>query len=291
MEKGHVRESWYRKCVEYYTARYPDLWEKMAEEWSAPGGDCRFWLTGPSSYWIRLGGVRFAVDPVWTVPGTFDALLPRIREEVGKLDFVLLTHEHIDHYDPDQTAKLAEADVRWLVPLCMKEAFLQAGVSPEKCVFLRDGDSREIGGVRVEAFQGHHQYLDGRRGPDSLMYVVRYGGQRFFFPGDVRDYLPESIPEGSFNAAFLHLYLGPEPYDYPLDAYYRKAVAYAAAIPTSRMFLTHLYGFHYAYPDQIWTFAHAGMLMDGLFCLRPDLEVIIPRIGEGYDLQEKRIRM
>ena len=71
----------------------------------------------------------------------------------------------------------------------------------------------------------------------------------------------------------------------------RKAVAYAAAIPTSRMFLTHLYGFHYAHPDQIWTFAHAGMLMDGLFCLRPDLEVIIPRIGEGYDLQEKRIRM
>lgn len=284
MEKGHIPEAWYRKCREYYAARYPELWERMAREWWAPGEGCRFWLTGPSSYWIRMGGVRFAVDPVWTIPGTFEALLPRIREEVGRLDFILLTHEHIDHFNPDQAAKLADAAVLWLVPSCMRTAFLSTGVSPDRCVFLRDGDTREIGEVCVEALEGHHHYLDGRKGPDSLMYVIRYRGRRFFLPGDVRDYRPESIPAGSFDSAFLHLYLGPEPYDYPLERYYQQAVAYAAAIPASRMFLTHLYGFHFASPDQIWTFGHAGMLLDGLFCLRPELETVVPRIGEGYDL-------
>ena len=284
MEKGHIPESWYKKCAEYHALRYPSLWEKMAGEWSSQGADCRFWLTGPSSYWVMLGGVRFAIDPVWTIPGTFDALLPRIAKEIGKLDFLLLTHEHIDHFAPKQIEKLADTDVKWLVPDCMKTAFLRTGVPEDHCVFLRDGDSVGIGGVRVEAFKGHHDYLDGRKGPDSLIYVVRCRGKSFFFPGDIRDYLPESIPEGDFDSVFLHLYLGPEPYAYPLEQYYRRAVDYVAAMPTRRMFLTHLYGFHFSHPDQIWTFAHAGMLLDGLFCLRPDVEAVVPRIGEGYDL-------
>ena len=284
MENGHIPESWFLKCKEYYADRYPDLWEKMVGEWSVPGTDCRFWLTGPSSYWIRLGSVRFAVDPVWTIPGTFDALLPGIAEETEKLDFILLTHAHIDHFVPAQAAKLADADVKWLVPSCIKTAVLSAGVPEGKCVFLEPGDTAEIGGVCVEAYPGHHDYLDGRKGPGALMYVVGYSGKRYFFPGDIRDYLPESIPEGDFDAVFLHLYLGAKPYDYPLGEYYQRAAAYAAAMPTRRMFLTHLYGFHYAHADQFWNFAHAGMLLDALFCLRPDIDAVVPRIGQGYDL-------
>ncbi len=284
MEKGHIPESWFLRCKEYYAARYPDLWEKMTGEWSSPGADCRFWLTGPSSYWIRLGSARFAVDPVWAIPGTFDALYPRLAEETGKLDFILLTHAHIDHFVPAQAARLAETGVKWIVPLSIKPAVLSAGIPEERCIFLQSGDSREINGVCVEACPGHHDYLDGRKGPPSLMYVVRYLEKRFFFPGDIRDYVPESIPEGDFDSVFLHLYLGPKPYDYPLEQYYPKAAAYAAAMKTRRMFLTHLYGFHYAHADQFWNFAHAGMLMDALFCLRPDIEVTVPRIGEGYDL-------
>ena len=148
------------------------------------------------------------------------------------------------------------------------------------------GDEIRVKDIRIKGYAGHHHYLDGSRGPESMMYTVESQSRKLFFPADVRDFDPAFIPEGMhYDAVFMHMYLSrANGYDYPFSEYYERYVNYVSALDTEKIFIGHLYGFQCGHPDKIWNYMHAGMIQDGLFCLRPEIEVIVPRVGRRYDL-------
>ena len=45
----------------------------------------------------------------------------QMREEPHDADLILLTHNHYDHFSPEDIAKVAKSDTRFVVPEKMKE--------------------------------------------------------------------------------------------------------------------------------------------------------------------------
>lgn len=283
MTKGHLPVEWYNKCLQYNIENYPLWWRKMAEQW----GDCRydnhFWMIGSSSYVFKTDGILWAMDPVWLLPGMLEELSDELIREMSRLRFIVFTHEHGDHFSPEAVCVLKDIPVKWVVPQYFEKWFLSTGVPRENCIFAKPGDELAFDGINITAYLGHHHYFGGTEGPESLMYTVKTSKKSLFFPADLRDFKREFIPEGNYDDVFLHMYLNRENgYAYPFDEYYKPLTEFAAALDTKRIYIGHLYGFQCGHPDLIWNFAHAGMLEDGLYCLRPDIEVTAPRIGGGY---------
>jgi L-ascorbate metabolism protein UlaG (beta-lactamase superfamily) len=87
-------------------------------------------------------------------PGTFSDL----DAALDGADAVLVTHEHLDHVDPDRLRAAAKADPRLRVwaPHSVAEQFADLG---EQVVGVGPGESFEAAGFRVQTFGGQHALI------------------------------------------------------------------------------------------------------------------------------------
>jgi L-ascorbate metabolism protein UlaG (beta-lactamase superfamily) len=141
-------------------------------------------------------GSRIAVDP------GFQTLERHSIAELGRLDAVLYTHRHHDHFDERSVDALraagvelyGNADVCTLVP----------GMTE-----LRDGEAREVAGFRVEPRDlPHVPMVNGEAGPPNTGLLF---DEQLFHPGDGMDIdaltarllaLPIAGPSISFRDAY-----------------------------------------------------------------------------------------
>src|SRR3990172_2287155 len=92
---------------------------------------------GHSTLLVQLEGMNFLTDPHWgeraspvnfTGPKRFSE--PGLRfEDLPRIDFVVISHDHYDHLDLSTVLRLAETHhPRFFVPLGLKEWFLNIGI-------------------------------------------------------------------------------------------------------------------------------------------------------------------
>ena len=144
------------------------------------GEEARLTYLGHSTVLIELGGTRLLTDPI---------LRPRVghlrrrdrvdRAQLDGLDAVLISHGHMDHLDRPSLFQI-DPDVPVVVP-----KGLRPGAGRRHVIEVSEGESVEIGTVRIEATHAEH---DGRRIPlgphvQALGYRV-VGDRRIFFAGD-----------------------------------------------------------------------------------------------------------
>ena len=112
-----------RRYAERYGEIFGDIERGLART------DDAFWLMGAANYIFSTGGVRWAVDPMFTTPRDHSSLRALGEERAKKLlstmRFMLLTHSHADHFDPE-VMRLCP-DVEWIVPEHL------AAMMPEGC--------------------------------------------------------------------------------------------------------------------------------------------------------------
>jgi L-ascorbate metabolism protein UlaG (beta-lactamase superfamily) len=126
------------------------------------------WL-GHAGVMIRCPSGTLYIDP-W-----------KVSPKSPKADIILLTHEHYDHYSPDDLRLLKGESTRVIAPVR----------TPETTDLMAPGDRLSIGNIAVEAVAAYNiSKAFHPRGNSWLGYVVEACGKRIYHAGDT-DRVPE----------------------------------------------------------------------------------------------------
>jgi L-ascorbate metabolism protein UlaG (beta-lactamase superfamily) len=148
-------------------------------------GDLAFTWWGHASVTVEIGGVRVALDPLFS-----DRLLHLRRyaaspaEHAWDADVVLISHLHADHLHRASLRRFS-SDVPIVMPRGGESLLSKLG--PERVRGVEPGEVLEIAGARITVLPATHE---GRRGPQSkavgpaLGFRVDAGDRSFWFPGD-----------------------------------------------------------------------------------------------------------
>jgi len=155
------------------------------------------WI-GHSTLLVQLDGMNFLTDPTWASrSGPLSGRIgvgrytpPAIAfDDLPRIDFVLISHDHYDHLDEPTVRHLAQQfNPRFVVPLGIKQWLADRGIT--NAVELNWGESITIGGLTVVCTPAQHgsgrTLLD--QGQRLWASWAVLGSKRFYFAGDTGYY-------------------------------------------------------------------------------------------------------
>ena len=127
----------------------------------------------------------------------------QIEDEPHDGDYVFITHEHYDHFSPEDIRKVVKFDGYVVVPASMSHMTGDITTVPQgHIVTVRPGEKREIARLMVETYPAYNQ---GRpfhvKRSGWLGYVVTMDAEKYYVSGDT-DAVPE-ISGVKCDVAFL----------------------------------------------------------------------------------------
>lgn len=148
----------------------------------------RVTLVGHATVLIELDGARFLTDPLLRARRMFLRANRRASDPAWgeRLDAVLLSHFHGDHYDP-RSLRLLDPDALVVGPPGTARRVRRLG--RRRVTELRPGKSTAVEGVTVRATQALHGRVPGPFRSIALGFLL-LGSERLYFAGDT-DLFPE----------------------------------------------------------------------------------------------------
>jgi L-ascorbate 6-phosphate lactonase len=134
---------------------------------------------------------------------------PLEPEEVTNASAVLLTHDHIDHTDPETLLPLASAspEARFICPSTSRDTLEEAGLDRDRITVPEVGEPLEVAGATATAVPSAHTELerDPEGGYPYLGYVIEWNGVTLYHAGDtvIYDGLIETLGRWEIDVAFV----------------------------------------------------------------------------------------
>lgn len=169
-----------------------DLWSPVkrirSEDPKIEPDKMQVWMVGHATMLINFYGTTILTDPV------FGNWLPFPRRKVGpglkieqlpKLDIILQSHTHWDHFHIPSIKKLAHEDTTMIISKNCTD--LVEGMTFKEVIELDEGDIHEHSEIRISTYKPHHW---GQRVPWESEdrgyngYVIEKNGKTIFFSGD-----------------------------------------------------------------------------------------------------------
>ncbi len=170
------------------------LAEKIALSQPSPGELAVFYLAQAGFLIKNSSGQTVCIDPylsdccerMFGFKRMIPTLLRPCELETG---FLVATHSHADHLDPDLLGLVAKNKETRFVgsPDCLP-LYVQAGVAAERRVTLAAGDSICLEGIEFRAVYADH----GELAPDAVGMLLNIDGMTIYDTGDT-SYCPEKI--------------------------------------------------------------------------------------------------
>ena len=117
----------------------------------------------------------------------------RISGTPRDADVIFITHEHFDHFSPEDISAVMKADTLFVMPETMRRAARSAGISEDRITFVKPGQTAQICGFEVSAVPA---YNIGKpfhpRENNWVGYAVAAAGKRLYVCGDT-DAVPEAL--------------------------------------------------------------------------------------------------
>jgi L-ascorbate metabolism protein UlaG (beta-lactamase superfamily) len=144
------------------------------------------WL-GQAGFLVESAGSRLLIDPFFSEHADRRFPPPPIDRYGAGIDHVLVTHEHLDHFDPASLRGIAERspDVRLVAPEPLRdraEDLPFTGVRPGDVVDLPAGTLRVV--RAVHALHPADGYSEGGDPPRFVGYVLEIDGVAIYHAGD-----------------------------------------------------------------------------------------------------------
>ena len=109
-----------------------------------------------------------------------------LQEETHDADYIFITHDHYDHFDPPSVLKLIKADTLVVAPETMRDKLLkEIQLDEANCVFCQPGDVNELDQLWVQAVPAYN-ILKPFHTKDSkwVGYIVQMDGLTYYIAGD-----------------------------------------------------------------------------------------------------------
>jgi L-ascorbate metabolism protein UlaG (beta-lactamase superfamily) len=169
-----------------------------------PSGCLALWHIGQSGFVVKAGRTTLLIDPFLS-PST-DRLRrtwepPLTPDDLAGADYVLCSHDHLDHLDPFTVQGVAAAapGARFVVPVGLRPRLEELGIGPERVIGAEVGTSHEEGPLVLEAIPAAHgdrvepvaEYAwepDPQVGHRFVGFLVTTGGVRLYHAGDTTIY-------------------------------------------------------------------------------------------------------
>jgi L-ascorbate metabolism protein UlaG (beta-lactamase superfamily) len=147
------------------------------------------WL-GHAGFLIRAAGRTVYIDPYRSAGGPPG-------------DVILITHDHFDHFSPEDVERLSRKGTRVIAPASVTEKLRGGAVS------IAAGESVELDALEVTAIAAYNTNKlnsEGKpfhpREAGGVGYLLRAGGERLYHSGDT-DVIPEMDQAAGVDIALL----------------------------------------------------------------------------------------
>ena len=163
------------------------LARRIEDTRGAAGGAALWWL-GQAGFAFKSGeGTVIYVDPylsnvVERMFGFKRLSLAPIDAEAVRADWVVSSHEHLDHLDTDALPIIAgnNPQCRFAGPVSCVEEYEKCGISMERRLILSPGSAYALNDVMLHTTQADH----GELSPSALSLLLDFGKVRVLFTGD-----------------------------------------------------------------------------------------------------------
>lgn len=257
--------------------------ERESESKAVGAGKVRLWWTGQAGFGFKTSKGRILhLDPYLSdscerLHGLKRLSLPPVEPGEVKTDWVLFTHAHTDHLDPDTIPVIARNNpsCRFAGPPSCRKGLIAAGVSRSRFVPLHAGRRYDLKDVVIRTVAADH----GGAAPDALAFLLEFpGGSRVMVSGDTA-WRPERVqslvkPRVDLVIAVINGVWGNMG---PCDA----------------AMMVQQFQPRYAVPCHFWTFAEPangepGGFLNACRQLSPTTKAMVLKPGEGFEIQARR---
>ena len=170
------------------------------EETKVGGGSLALWWLGQSGFAVKGAGLTIYLDPyLSTRLERLTADSPRTRHvrlcpiplapgTITNADYVVCSHGHGDHLDPETLGPLAASSpgARFVVPRASVAGLVSLGLEPGRIITLTGDDTVDLGGIQLRGVPGKHNEFDWRaeHGYPYLGFLIRLSGLVVYHAGD-----------------------------------------------------------------------------------------------------------
>ena len=199
-----------------------------------------------------------------------------LDELAQKLDLLLITHGHGDHFNQDTVRALLKGSCcRFVIPESCRDIALELEGLAERTVFCKPGDRLEAL-MPIECVRALHGHIAGSiYSGASLLdcgYRFTFGGLRFYQPGDTV-LLEEHLDMKNVDVLFV------SPTEHNMGV--ENAVRLIRMIQPAHVIFQHHSTYHETPDNLFWTHGYVQEVLDKLtmdekaLCIVPDQNTVI----------------
>ena len=108
-----------------------------------------------------------------------------IGDDAHDADYILITHDHYDHFSPEDIRKVAKADSILVVPEKMLDKAQEVTGDVGKIETVKPGVYRELNGLEFETVPAYNLLKPFHpKSAEWVGYVLRIDGKRIYIAGD-----------------------------------------------------------------------------------------------------------